>query len=90
MAKMKGVGIRNSLEYNKAVFGEDEVKIEFIRENKSKIDYTGFEENHHMLQVIIKGWWTKVLELLELENGKFEVITPIKAGKGILETIISW
>lgn len=61
-----------------------------IEEGKVLLTYFGFEKQHRIFELVLKGWWLSILKLLGATNTKFESKVPIGEGKSKSEYILSW
>ncbi len=75
---------------NKQYFQGVSTEVSKIDENKFLLIYKGFEARHRVFELLLKGWWIKILELIGKKAVHFQVQTSIGAGKEYSEFIISW
>jgi len=75
---------------NKQYFQGVSTEVRKIDENKFLLIYQGFEARHRVFDLLLKGWWIKILELIGKKVVHFQVQTSIGAGKEYSEFIISW
>lgn len=82
MARLKSV--------NKQYFQNVSTEIKKLDSNKFLLVYSGFEKRHRVFELILKGWWIKILQLIGKKDVRFEIQTSIGAGKECSEYIVSW
>ncbi len=75
---------------NRQYFQGVSTEIKKIEENKFLLIYTGFEKQHRVFELILKGWWIKILQLIGKHDVRFDVKTSIAANKEVAEFVLNW
>ena len=75
---------------NKQYLQNVSTEIQNLDTRKFLLVYRGFEKQHRIFELILKGWWIKILQLIGKHDVRFDIQTSISEGKGYSEYILSW
>ena len=75
---------------NNQYFKGISTKVTVIEKGKVLLTYTGLEKHHAVFELIIKGWWEGILQLIGAKDINFTIKTSVDEGKGHSEFILSW
>ena len=75
---------------NNQYFKGISTKVTVIEKGKVLLTYIGLEKHHAVFELVIKGWWEGILELIGAKDINFTIKTSVDEGKGHSEFILSW
>ncbi len=75
---------------NSQIFHGLTVKATKIEKGKVLLTYTGFEKQHKIFEILVRGFWLTVLRLMGAKDYKFQPNISISDGKDHCEYTLTW
>ncbi len=75
---------------NSQIFQGLTVKASKIEKGKVLLTYTGFEKQHKIFEILVRGFWLTVVKLMGAKDYKFQPQISISDGKDHCEYMLTW
>jgi hypothetical protein len=75
---------------NSQIFQGLTVKATKIEKGKVLLTYTGFEKQHKIFEILVRGFWVTVVKLMGAKDYKFQPNISISDGKDHCEYFLTW